>query len=387
MSLPGAGRAGPLGRLTVLEFAGLGGAPFAGMLLADLGASVIRIERPPAADRADAADVLNRGKRSLCVDLKAPGATALVLRLVSHADALIEGFRPGVMERLGLGPEVCLGACPRLVYGRLTGWGQDGPLSQAAGHDINFIAMTGALASIGAADSGPVPPLSLVADYAGGGMLLAFGMVSALLEAQHSGRGQVVDAAMLDGAAVLMASVYARHAAGRWSPQRGRNFMDGAAHYYTTYRCADGKWLAVGAIEPQFYALLLKLCGADAPELREQGGPDQWPAQRRRLGAIFAARRRDEWCALLEGTDACVAPVLEVGEAASHPHNAARDVFRSVNGVVQPAPAPRFSGTPAGATQPAPARGAHGDEVMTLLGLSAEERRAAVEAGVVHLPR
>jgi len=376
------GRAGPLRGFTVLEFAGLGGAPFAGMLLADLGADVIRIDRPPAASAHDPADVLNRGKRSICLDLKAPGAIELVLRLLPRADGLIESYRPGVMERLGLGPEACLKAAPRLVYGRLSGWGQDGPLARAAGHDIDYLALAGALAHIGTPESGPLPPLSLVADYAGGGMLLALGLQAAWLERGKSGRGQVVDAAMLDGAALLMASVYARQASGRWAGGRGGNFMDGAAHYYTTYRCADGKWLAVGAIEPQFYALLMKLCGVRESEIPAQ---EAWPEGKERLRALFARRPRADWCQLLEGTDACVAPVLEVCEASGHPHNAARGVFAAVEGVTQPSPAPRFGRTPAGELRPAPARGAHGREVLEGFGVPAAEIDLAVARGALRL--
>lgn len=370
------GSAGPLAGTTVLEFAGMGGAPFAGMLLADMGANVIRIERPPADPKHDPADVLNRGKRSICLDLKAPGATALVLQLLPKADGLIESYRPGVMERLGLGPGVCLEKAPRLVYGRLTGWGQDGPLAKAAGHDIDYLALAGALAHIGTPESGPLPPLSLVGDYAGGGMLLALGMQAAWLERSRSGRGQVVDAAMLDGAALLMASVYARAARGRWAAGRGANFMDGAAHYYRSYRCADGKWLAVGAIEPQFYALLMQRCGVPQEETPPQ---DDWAAGKEKLQALFARRTRAEWCELLEGTDACAAPVLEVSEAPGHPHNAARGVFTSVEGVTQPSPAPRFDRTPAGPPRAAPARGAHTREVLEEFGLGAGEIERALK--------
>ena len=370
----------------VLEFAGMGGAPFAGMLLADMGADVIRIERPPATGKADPADVLNRGKRSLCVDLKAPGAIDLVLQMVTRAHGLIESYRPGVMERLGLGPAPCQAACPALVYGRLTGWGQDGPLSQAAGHDINYIALAGALAHIGTAASGPVPPLSLVSDYAGGGMLLAMGMLGAWVEGARFGRGQVVDASMLDGAALLMASVYARQAVGRWAPGRGGNFMDGAAHYYTTYRCADDRWLSVGPIEPGFYRLLMRLCGFAEDEAPLQNGPESWPAGREVLDRLFASRTRAEWCRLLEGTDACVAPVLEVSEAPDHPHNAARGVFCSVQGIVQPAPAPRFSRTPSSPVRPPPLKGAQAEEILRGFGFSAAEIADARARGAVVAP-
>ena len=378
---------GPLGGFTVLELAGLGGAPFAGMLLADLGARVIRIDRPPAAEKREPADVLNRGKESICIDLKAAGAVELVLRLAQHSHGLIESYRPGVMERLGLGPAPCLAASPRLVYGRLSGWGQQGPLAHAAGHDIDFIALAGALAHIGTAQSGPLPPLSLVADYAGGGMLLALGMLSGWLETARSGCGQVVDAAMLDGSALLMASVFARHGSGRWAAGRGANFMDGAAHYYTTYRCADGKWIAVGAIEPRFYALLMKLCGIAEADIPGQAGPEGWAGGKDKLQGIFEQKTRAQWCSLLEGTDACVAPVLEVGEAPEHPHNVARGVFTRVDGIVQPAPAPRFSRTPAAPTRPPPARGANARALLGDFGFSAVEIEGAVGRGAVVLAR
>lgn len=377
---------GPLRGFTVFEFAGLGGAPFAGMLLADMGADVIRIDRPPAAATHEP-DVLNRGKRSICIDLKVPGAIELVLRLLVNADGLIESYRPQVMERLGLGPDVCLDKAPRLVYGRLSGWGQDGPLARAAGHDIDYIALAGALAHIGTPQSGPLPPLSLVADYAGGGMLLALGMQAAWLERSRSGKGQVVDAAMLDGAALLMTSVFARNASGRWTGGRGGNFTDGSAHYYTTYRCADGKWLAVGAIEAHFYALLMKLCGVPEAEIPPQAGPETWPGGKAQLQELFARRTRAEWCAILEGTDACVAPVLEVGEAPGHPHNRARGLFSSVDGVVQPSPAPRFSRTPAEAVRPAPSRGAQGREILAVFGVPAAEIDLAIERGLVTVAR
>lgn len=333
---------GPLRGLRVVEMAGIGPAPFCGMLLADMGAEVVRIERPGT--QPDAHDILARGRSRLALDLKAPGATALALTAISRADVLIEGFRPGVMERLGLGPAECHMHNPRLVYGRMTGWGQHGPLAQAAGHDINYIAISGALHAIGRPGDAPVPPLNYVGDFGGGAMLLAFGVLAALYEARQSGRGQVVDAAMTDGAALLSAMMYGFKSAGSWSNQRGENLLDGGAHFYGTYACADGRYLAVGAIEPQFYALLRERCGiADDPSFDSQMDPGFWPLLKSRLADLFRTRTRDEWCTLLEGSDACVAPVLDWDEAPAHPHNVARGTFVDVAGVLQPAPAPRFS--------------------------------------------
>jgi alpha-methylacyl-CoA racemase len=354
---------GPLEGFRILEFAGIGPGPFCGMVLADLGAEVVRIDRkdgPPGSS----ADFVGRGRRSLALDLKSPAAIAAVLRLVERADALIEGFRPGVMERLGLGPEPCLGRNPRLVYGRMSGWGQDGPLAQSAGHDMNYIALTGALWAIGRPGERPVPPLNLVGDYGGGGMLLAMGILAALLSAQKTGRGQVVDAAMVDGAALLMAPIYAAKARGRWQNARGVNFLDGAAPWYDTYECSDGSWLSVGPIEPQFFALMCEKLGLDAARFPDRMEPQAWPALKAELAAIFATRTRDDWAALFEGTDACVAPVLDLEEAPRHPHNAARGTFFEDEGAVQPAPAPRFSGTPTARPKPAPLRGEGGAEVL-----------------------
>jgi alpha-methylacyl-CoA racemase len=340
--------AGPLQGLKVIEMVGIGPAPFAAMMLADHGAEVIRIDRPRPATRAEDAryDVLARGRAAMNVDLREPGAVDAVLELVGRADALIEGFRPGVMERLGLGPEVCLARNPRLVYGRMTGWGQSGPLAKAAGHDINYIALSGALHAIGRSGEAPVVPLNYIGDFGGGGMLLAFGVMCALHEARASGRGQVVDAAMTDGAALLSAMMYGFRAAGSWSDARGENLLDGGAHFYDSYACADGKYVAVGAIEPQFYALLREHCGLDDPLFDEQMDAQRWPILKHRLADVFRTRTRDEWCVLLEGTDACFAPVLDWDEAPRHAHNRARNTFVEVDGVVQPAPAPRYSRTP-----------------------------------------
>jgi len=341
---------GALAGLRVIELAGLGPAPFCAMLLADHGADVVRVERPGAGGALGLPlqyDIPARGRRRLALDLREPASVAQVLDLVAHADVLIEGFRPGVMERLGLGPEVCLARCARLVYGRMTGWGQHGPLAQAAGHDINYIALAGALHAIGRAGQAPVPPLNYVGDYGGGAMLLAFGVLAALFEARRSGQGQVVDAAMTDGTALLSAMFHGLKAAGAWAGPPGTNMLDSGAHFYDTYRCADGKYVAVGAIEPQFYAELLQRLGLDPAEFKGQHDARRWPEYKTRLAAVFASRSRDDWCALLEGSDACFAPVLDWDEAPRHPHNVARGTYLELDGVVQPAPAPRLQRTPA----------------------------------------
>jgi alpha-methylacyl-CoA racemase len=335
---------GPLTGVNVVEFTGLAAAPFAAMMLADMGADVVRIERPGHGNAADLrVDVLARGRRTVVLDLKDPAGVASALELIDRADALVEGFRPGVMERLGLGPDVCSARNPRLVYGRLTGYGQRGPLATAAGHDINYIALSGALHAIGTERDGPLPPLNLVGDFGGGGMLLAFGIVCALFEARSSGLGQVVDAAMTDGAALLMSFTYALADSDRWTNRRGANLLDGGAPHYNVYRCADGKWIAVGALEPQFYAALLDGLGIDDPALRPVAPQSSWHALRERIAAVFATRTLDEWCAVFEGTDACVTPVLDLDEAPNHPHNVARATFVQRDGMLQPAPAPRLS--------------------------------------------
>lgn len=337
--------AGPLQGLRVIEMAGIGPGPFCAMLFADMGAEVIRIARPGVAH--DPHDILTRGRSTLGLDLRAPGAAQQVLDIVANADVLIEGFRPGVMERLGLGPTECHARNPRLVFGRMTGWGQHGPLANAAGHDINYIAISGALHAIGRAGEAPVPPLNYVGDFGGGAMLLAVGVLSALYESQRSGQGQVIDAAMTDGAALLSSMMYGFKAAGKWNNQRGENLLDGGAHFYDTYACADGKYVAVGAIESQFYALLRERCGiADDTAFDAQMDAARWPLLKLRMTDLFRTRTRDEWCVLLEGSDACFAPVLDWDEAPAHPHNVARGTFIDVAGVMQPAPAPRFSRTP-----------------------------------------
>ncbi|MTJ82335.1 MAG: CoA transferase [Telmatospirillum sp.] len=337
--------AGPLAGVRVLEIAGLGPAPFCSMLLADMGADVLRVGRIGGRDILNQRhDVLARGRRFAALDLKKPEAVETLLRLAGGADALIEGFRPGVMERLGLGPEICLARNPKLVYGRMTGWGQTGPLANTAGHDITYIALSGALHAIGL--EAPVPPLNLVGDFGGGGMLLAFGVVCALLEAGRSGKGQVVDAAMTDGSALLMAMIYSLKGNGAWQDRRQDNLLDGGYPFYGTYRCADGKWLAIGPLEPQFHREFLDRLAIDDEDLRHPGDRSRWPELRRRLAAVLEERSRDEWCALFEGSDACVAPVLDLEEAPRHPHNRARGTFVRRDGVTQPAPAPRFSRTP-----------------------------------------
>jgi alpha-methylacyl-CoA racemase len=368
--------AGPLAGLKVIEMVGLGPCPFAAMMLADMGADVIRIERKPDPASTSAPgpnpysmlgtkfDVMARGRLSLALDLKSPRARLLLLDLVARADALVEGFRPGVMERLELGPDACMERNPKLVYGRVTGWGQDGPLAPAAGHDLNYVALSGMLAAMGRSDSPPAPPLNLVGDFGGGGMMLAFGVVCALLEARTSGRGQVVDAAMTDGAALLGAMMYGLRAHGSWRDEREANLLDGGAPFYDTYACLDGKFIAVGAIEPQFYAQLLQLSGAQDPAFAQQWHETSWPELKRKFADLFATRTRAQWCALLEGTDACFAPVLDMGEAPLHPHNAARKTFVEVDGVTQPAPAPRFSRTRAEVQRPPPAPGEHGAQIL-----------------------
>ncbi|GAB3627508.1 CoA transferase [Pandoraea terrae] len=343
---------GPLEGLKVIEMAGMGPAPFCAMLFADMGAQVVRIERPGGAAKIDRTEVTARGRPIIEIDLRRREGQETVLRMVETADVLIEGFRPGVMERLGLGPDILLGRRPQLVYGRMTGWGQTGPLAQAAGHDINYIAISGALNAIGWKDQAPVVPLNLVGDFGGGGMLLAFGVLAAVLEARRSGTGQVVDAAMTDGTALLSAMTYGFRAAGSWTDGREENMLDGGAHYYGTYECRDGKYIAIGAIEPQFYALLLERCGIiDQDLVQLQQNRNLWPAFKQRLAEVFRTKTQSEWCELLEGSDACFAPVLDWEEAPRHCHNIARGTFVTIDGVTQPGAAPVFSRTPGSATR------------------------------------
>jgi alpha-methylacyl-CoA racemase len=376
---------GPLKGYRIVEIAGIGPGPFACMMLADMGADVIRLERPTGARGVDdiPANVLNRSRRSVGIDLKHPDAVELTLRLVEGADALIEGFRPGVAERLGIGPDACLARNPRLVYGRMTGWGQDGPYASMAGHDINYIALAGALAHFGRPGETPVPPINMVADFGGGGMLMAFGVVCALLEATSSGQGQVVDAAMVDGSATLMAMVHGLHAMGFWDLERGRNIIDGGAHFYDAYETADGQYVSIGSIEPQFYAELLRNTGLDGEDLPAQMDRSQWPALKERVAALFKQKTRAEWCELMEGTDVCFAPVLTLEEAPRHPHNVARKTFVEVAGVTQPAPSPRFSRTPGEISRPPSAPAADTDEALTDWGLSEAEIGKLRSAGAI----
>jgi alpha-methylacyl-CoA racemase len=378
---------GPLDGITVVEIAGIGPGPFCAMMLADMGAEVIRVDRAENVAGGDPAsppaDLNNRGRRSIGVDLKNPDGVAVVLDLVERADALIEGFRPGVAERLGIGPGECLARNPKLVYGRMTGWGQDGPLAGAAGHDINYIALAGALDLIGRRGEAPVPPLNLVGDYGGGGMLLAFGVVCGVLEAQRSGQGQVVDAAMVDGAAVLMTMTHALRAMGIWNDERGTNMLDTGAHFYNVYETADGKYVSIGSIEPQFYAELLRLTGLEGEELPWQQDRAAWPAMKERLAGIFRTRTRDEWCELMEGSDVCFAPVLSIPEAIEHPHNVDRGTFVEVAGITQPGPAPRFSRTPGEIRRPPAHAGQHTDDVLTEAGFDADRLAKLREAGAI----
>jgi alpha-methylacyl-CoA racemase len=378
---------GPLDGVRLIELAGLGPAPFAGMMLADAGADIIRIDRinravyPP--NQEAHVDLMNRGRRSVAVDLKNPEGVGLVLRLVEHADGLMEGFRPGVAERLGLGPDVCLARNPKLVYGRMTGWGQEGPLAQAAGHDIDYIALAGALHPIGRAGERPLPPLNLVGDFGGGGMLLAFGMLAAIISAQRTGTGQVVDAAMVDGAASLMTMTYTLRAAGMWSGPRGTNLLDTGAHFYEVYETSDGGYMAVGAIESQFYAELIRLMGLEGEALPDQMDRDAWPAMKERFAGVFASKTRAEWEAIFEGTDACAAPVLSMVEAAENPHIRFRGTFTEVAGVVQPSPSPRFTSTPGSIRTPPPQPGQYGDEALAQWGLSGEEISGLRSTGAI----
>jgi alpha-methylacyl-CoA racemase len=376
---------GPLEGVRVIELASLAPAPFGCMILADLGADVLRVERAERSgpQARPPADPLVRGRRSVGLNLKDPAGIDLLLRLADDADVLVEGFRPGVAERLGFGPQTCQRRNPRLIFGRMTGWGQDGPLAPTAGHDIDYIAISGALAPIGRAGERPVPPLNLVGDFGGGGMLLAVGILAALVERERSGQGQVVDAAMVDGSALLTSFLYGMRASGAWQEQRGTNLLDGGAPFYDTYETAGGGYVAVGALEPQFYAALLAglgLAGADLPAQLDRSG---WPELRRQFAAVFATRSRDEWAQVFAGTDACVAPVLSMDEAAAHPHAAARSAFTDVGGIVQPAPAPRFSRSPAGPPAAPPGPGADTDAVLAGLGLTAEQAAGLRARGVV----
>ena len=375
---------GPLNGFTVIELAGIGPAPMGGMMLADMGAEVIRIERANAADPKQLKDVSARGKKSVVLNLKQPEGVETLLRMVENADVLIDPYRPGVCEKLGIGPDVCLARNPRLVFARMTGWGQDGPLARAAGHDINYISLTGALFATGRRDEKPVPPLNLVGDMGGGGMLLVNGVLAALLEAANSGKGQVIDVAMVDGAAQLMWMFHGFEAVGAWdATQRESNLLDGAAHFYDTYECADGRYISLGSIEPQFYALLMQLADLPEAEFGKQHDAARWPEMTEKLAAVIKQKTQAEWCELMEGTNVCFAPVLSFTEAPSHPANVARKTYVEVDGVTQPAPAPRFSRTPSSV-----AHGPHGlgeDTVSTLsaMGFAESEIQSLREAGTI----
>ncbi len=382
---------GPLHGYRIIELAGIGPGPFCGMMLGDMGAEVIRVDRPGTPPSAQRLDPLCRNRHSLVIDLKSSQGIDVLLRLVDRAHGLYEGFRPGVTERLGCGPQTCLERNPRLVYGRITGWGQEGPMAHLAGHDINYIALAGALHGIGRQGQKPLPPLNLVGDFGGGGMLLAFGMVCALLEAQRSGKGQVIDAAMIDGSNALMATFHGFRAMGIYDDRPGTHFLSGAAPYYDTYETRDGKYVAIGALEPQFYDRLVEITGVD-PQRFRQGrfsmGPGQaerecWAVLKVELAAVFRTRTRDEWCEAFAGSDACFAPVLTADEASQHPHHVARGTFIRLDGVLQHAPAPRFSATPAPAPRVPPAPGADSRAILGEAGFDDDEITALAEGGVI----
>ena len=366
---------GPLAGYKIIEIAGIGPGPFAAMMLSDMGAEVIRVERVQAVRDTQSSnanwDVMQRGRKNVAIDLKHADGVEALLQLVEKADAMIEGFRPGVMERLGVGPDVCLARNKKLVFGRMTGWGQDGPYANAAGHDINYIALAGALAHFGRAGEAPVPPLNMVGDFGGGGMLLAYGVVCALLEAQRSGAGQVVDAAMVDGSAILMSMFWGFKNIGLHDENaRGTNMLDTGAHFYDVYKCSDGKFVSIGSIEPQFYAQLLQLTGlAGDLEFASQQDRSKWPKLKQRLTEVFATKSQAQWCQIMEGTDVCFAPVLTMSEAAKHPHNVARQTFIEIDGVAQPAPAPRFSRTNATVSHGSVVAGENTREVLQSWGV------------------
>jgi alpha-methylacyl-CoA racemase len=378
---------GTLSGYKIVEFAGIGPAPMCAMLLADMGADVLRIDRAEDAALGISLDakysLLSRGRKSVAIDLKKPEGVAAAMKLVENADALLEGFRPQVMERLGLGPDECLKRNPKLIYGRMTGWGQEGPLAHAAGHDINYIALSGVLASIGRRGEAPVPPLNLVGDFGGGGLYLALGVVAGLLEAQKSGKGQVVDSAMVDGAASLLTAIYGMHASGMWSNTRGDNILDTGAHFYDVYETKDGEYVSIGSIEPKFYAELLKRSGLEGQEMPRQMDRKAWPDLKEKFAALFKTKTRDEWCKIMEGSDICFAPVLSMAEAPSHPHNIQRGTFVVVEGVVQPGPAPRFSRTPSKIQRPPAKPGEHTEEALREWGFSASELEKLRGAGAI----
>ena len=377
---------GPLEGTKIIEMGGIGPGPFCAQMLADMGADILRVERWGNVRRMlePKHDVWHRGRRSISINLKKPEGVEAFLKLIEQSNALIEGFRPGVMERLGLGPDVCLERNPMLIFGRMTGWGQEGPLAMAAGHDINYIALAGALHAIGRPGQNPVAPLNLLGDLGGGGLLLAFGLVCALLEAKNSGKGQIVDAAMVDGAAILMGFFFGARAAGMWTNDKGTNLLDGGAHFYDTYETADGKWVSVGSIEPQFYALLLKHTGLDDdPDFESQMDPSEWPNLKEKIAAVFKTKTRDEWCEIMDGTDVCFAPVLNFEEAISHPHNVERKTFVEVDGGMQPAPAPRFSRTKPEISGPASEPGSDTESALADWGFGRDEIDALRSAGAI----
>ncbi|WP_374406458.1 CaiB/BaiF CoA transferase family protein [Pelagerythrobacter sp.] len=381
-------RRGPLSGLRIVEFAGIGPGPFCGMMLADHGAEVIRIDRASGgrggSQPVTSKDVLARGRKSIALDLKSAEGVALARRLCASADGIIEGFRPGVMERLGLGPDELLGDNPKLVYGRMTGWGQTGPYAPYAGHDINYIALAGALAHFGREGDKPTPPINMVGDFGGGGMMLAFGMVSALLSVARGGAGQVIDAAMTDGTAVLMAMMHGMKTMGVWSEDLGVNMLDTGAHFYDTYETKDGRFVSIGSIEPQFYAELRRIAGLeDDADFDAQHDRTKWGSLKAKLAALFKSKTRDEWNALMEHTDVCYAPVLTMSEAVRHPHNVARETFIEVGGDAQPAPAPRYSGTATATPEPAPMPGDDSDAILAALGIAANEIAALRKAGTI----
>lgn len=377
---------GPLEGVKVVEIAGIGPGPFCAMMLADMGAEVVRVDRAQGVSGVPgntSKDLINRGRQSIGVDLKNPDGVETVLRLVETADALIEGFRPGVAERLGIGPDACLERNPKLVYGRMTGWGQEGPMAQAAGHDINYIALAGALEPVGRAGDRPLPPLNIIGDFGGGGLMLAFGIACALVEAQRSGEGQVIDAAMVDGAAVLTTFVHGLRAMDFWQDERGTNLLDTGAWFYEVYETKDNKYVSVGSLEPQFFAELVRLSGLDESELPAQMDRSTWPEMKERLAEVFKQKTRDEWTEIMEGTDVCFAPVLSMGEAPEHPHNQARGTFVEVDGVVQPGPAPRFSRTAPEIQGPPPIPGQHTEDVLAAWGFADDEIAKLRDAGAV----
>jgi len=376
---------GPLEGFRIIEFSGLGPGPFAGMMFADMGAEVIAIHRQSefGNEKTAAINISERGKRSIALNLKSPEGIETALQLIESVDALFEGFRPGVLERLGLGPDICLARNPKLVFGRMTGWGQNGPLAQAAGHDINYIALSGVLHAIGGKNQKPQVPLNLVGDFGGGGMFLAFGMVCAMLEAQRSGKGQVVDASMVEGSAVLMHMTYAFKAMGLWKEERGTNILDGGAHFYDSYETKDGKYIALGAIEPQFYALLIEKAELDAEIFGHQMNPSEWQTMSEELSKVFKHKTRDQWCELLEGTDVCFAPVLSLSEVKEHSHNKARGSFIEINNVLQPAPAPRFSKSVVETPRPPQPAGSDAQHVLKDFGFTEEKITYLKEQGVL----